>query len=611
MATSIGGLDIIFGDPRQPKALPLSHSKARWGGFKTERKVLPKGSQKRKGCRSLPCDILFERDTPVKLRDGTTVYADIYRPVDETAKSPVVIAWSPYGKEGGRGNQVLDDFPFRMAVPLEKLSEWQKWEGPDPAEWVQHGYAIVNPDPRGVGKSEGNIYQFGSQEGRDGADVVDWVGSQSWCSGKVALSGNSYLSISQWFIAAERPKHLAAIAPWEGSSDLFREALTAGGVLTSPAMSFNLQLMQVNAGENTWENTVAMLLKHRQHGEYHDDKRARVENIDVPAYVVASWSNPIHTWGTFCAYGRLDSEKWLRVHDTWEWPDYYEDANIADLRRFFDYYLKGIDNKWPETPRFRAKILDTSIPTAKSGSNFVSSAFPPPEMKPQKLWIDGISKTFTAKEPDHMSRHDCRRGSDVSFTYTFSKDVILCGPVQLLMPLSVSGSEDCDVFIRCGKISTKGNMCSQLVVPFQKFYQSSVIRFAHRLGINQVKVLFYEGPKGQVRISHRETDPKLSCPGFPISRLDKRSPVRASEVAQVQLPLTPIGMRFAAGEKLEVRISLSDDSVMPPVDQASLTVEGLEDYNKDAVLTCHSGPETGGGYIILPVLETAGSSTRT
>jgi putative CocE/NonD family hydrolase len=54
----------------------------------------------------------------------------------------------------------------------------------------------VNPDPRGVGKSEGDICQFGSQEGRDGADVVDWIGTQSWCNGKVGTSGNSYLAIS-------------------------------------------------------------------------------------------------------------------------------------------------------------------------------------------------------------------------------------------------------------------------------------------------------------------------------------------------------------------------------------------------------------------------------
>ena len=41
------------------------------------------------------------------------------------------------------------------------------------------------------------------------------------------------------------------------------------------------------------------------------------QNIEVPAYVVASWTNPIHTHGTFRAYQLLRSEKWLRVHDSW------------------------------------------------------------------------------------------------------------------------------------------------------------------------------------------------------------------------------------------------------------------------------------------------------
>lgn len=51
-----------------------------------------------------------------------------------------------------------------MGVLLRKLFELQKWEAPDPGYWVQYGYAVEKVDPRGVGKSEGNIYQFGSQE---------------------------------------------------------------------------------------------------------------------------------------------------------------------------------------------------------------------------------------------------------------------------------------------------------------------------------------------------------------------------------------------------------------------------------------------------------------
>jgi predicted acyl esterase len=136
MASQVESMPVIFGHASQPKALSLSHPKARWVGFKTETKILQKGYVKRRGCLPLTCDIKFERDQPVKLRDGKTVFVDIYRPVDETKKCPALVAWSPYGKEGGKGNQVLDDFPFRMGVPLKGLSEFQKWEGPDPAYWV-------------------------------------------------------------------------------------------------------------------------------------------------------------------------------------------------------------------------------------------------------------------------------------------------------------------------------------------------------------------------------------------------------------------------------------------------------------------------------------------
>lgn len=70
MTTSIGGLALQFGDPRQPKALPLTHPKARWdpSQFGTATLLLKKGSVRRPGCLPLPCDIRLERDQPVSVR---------------------------------------------------------------------------------------------------------------------------------------------------------------------------------------------------------------------------------------------------------------------------------------------------------------------------------------------------------------------------------------------------------------------------------------------------------------------------------------------------------------------------------------------------------------
>src|SRR4029450_3504085 len=72
-------------------------------------------------------------------------------------------------------------------------------------------------------------------EARAFADLVEWAGTQPWSAGKVGLSGVSYLSSLQWFVAALNPPHLAAINPWEGWNDTYREVARHGGI---PETSF-------------------------------------------------------------------------------------------------------------------------------------------------------------------------------------------------------------------------------------------------------------------------------------------------------------------------------------------------------------------------------------
>ena len=149
--------------------------------------------------------IICEQDVPVKLRDGVTIYADIYRPVN-TTNIPCIVAWSVYGK---RPHDLPKQWSTR-GVPAGAISSGTKFEGPDPGYWCHHGYAVANPDPRGCGYSEGETPVLGTAEGRDGYDFIEWVAAQEWCNGKVGMSGNSQVAMTQWFIAAEKPPHLAA-----------------------------------------------------------------------------------------------------------------------------------------------------------------------------------------------------------------------------------------------------------------------------------------------------------------------------------------------------------------------------------------------------------------
>ena len=229
------GIEVIF-----RKSTPLSDPKCTYPGIEPGTITLPKGSVQRKGGLPLPCDIIFERDVAVPMRDGVTIYIDVFRPTGAD-RVPAIVAWSPYGKKGG--HQTLDRLPGRLGIPVSALSDLQAWEGPDPAYWCNRGYAVVNSDARGAFGSEGDIHHWGSQEGEDGHDLIEWLSGRDWCNGRIGLSGNSWLAIVQWYIASTQPPHLAAIAPWEGFSDFYRNNLARGGI---PDTGFNDSILALS-----------------------------------------------------------------------------------------------------------------------------------------------------------------------------------------------------------------------------------------------------------------------------------------------------------------------------------------------------------------------------
>ncbi len=191
--------------------------------FQPGTRVLPAGFQVQPRFKPLPVGIVLEKDVAVKLRDGVTIYVDVLRPVGDE-KGARARRVEPYGKSRGNAPQYVDLLSM-LGMDVGALSGLQKFEAPDPAWWCAHGYAVCNPDPRGSYHSEGDIRWWSRFEGQDYHDLIEFLGVQDWCNGKVGTCGNSWRAISQWFAAAEQPPHLAAIAPWEGMSDIYRARL--------------------------------------------------------------------------------------------------------------------------------------------------------------------------------------------------------------------------------------------------------------------------------------------------------------------------------------------------------------------------------------------------
>jgi len=112
-------------------------------------------------------------------------------------------------------------------------SQHSAWETPDPKFWTSHNYVVLRVDERGCGQSPGTLDSMSRATSDGFFDVVEWAADQSWSSGKVGLLGISYYAGSQWRVAARRPKGLAAIVPWEGMSDYYRDRVRHGGILSN------------------------------------------------------------------------------------------------------------------------------------------------------------------------------------------------------------------------------------------------------------------------------------------------------------------------------------------------------------------------------------------
>jgi predicted acyl esterase len=559
---------------------------ARFIAFEPGTRTLPKGFQVGPQFAPLPDDIVFDKDVEVTLRDGTRIYVDVFRPVG-AEKVPVIVAWSPYGKSNGSAPRITALFRM-LGMQTSGLSGLMKFEGPDPAFWCRHGYAVCNPDARGVYEGGGDSVLWDKQEGEDSADVIDWLGVQPWCNGKVGMSGNSYLAIAQWFAAAEQPRHLAAIAPWEGLSDVYRDLVMRGGI---PDVHFAKRLEVNYMGKGQREDVVEEAKRHPLINDLWERKIPQFENITVPAYVVASYSSTLHTIGTFRGWRRIRSaDKWLRIHNNQEWPDFYEDVNQQDLRRFFDHYLKGANNGWEETPRVRYSVLDMK------GNDRVlqpATAFPPEDVTNVRYYLNGASRTLSLTAPEQPTTASYEAESpqgQVSFVVRFDKATTLVGYPKASLWVEAKGADDMDVFVLAQKLDASGTTLQQFTVPNQGAMMQDLTEYG-------ASVLRYKGSNGRLRVSARQLDEKLSTDAIPVQSFDRVSKLKPGEVVCVEIELSPIGLSFAPGEQLRLVISGHNrlGGIMPGV--ANVTPDNHGQH------VIHAG-KSYASYVLLPVKAT-------
>ncbi len=536
--------------------------------------------------KPLPTDIVLDKDVAVTLRDGVTIYVDVFRPAGaETV--PVIVAWSPYGKSEGTAPSVAGIFGL-VGMDIGLRSGLEKFEGPDPAYWCAHGYAVCNPDARGIADSDGDAVVWDRQEGRDCYDLIEWLATQDWCTGKVAMSGTSYLAVSQWFTAAEQPPHLTAINPWEGVSDVYRDLVMRGGM---PDLGFAEMLQQKFAGKNRREDVIAEAERYPLMNDVWEDKIPQLDKITVPAYVVSSYSHTLHTQGTFRAWrGMASEDKWLRTHASLEWPDYYDEANVEDLRRFFDHYLKGKDNGWEETPRVRYSVLDLE---GGDRTGLPAGQFPPESVIDTNYYLDGRSRSLSPDVPAAEAKatyNSATLPGQVSFTVRFDAETTMVGYCRAHLWVETEGADDADLFVLVQKLTANGTPLQQFNTPNQG---AAIQDVTERTG----SVLRYKGSPGRLRVSARHLDHALSTDTVPVHTFDRVDKLHVGEIVEVEIDLFPIGLMFRPGQQL--RLAISAHNMLGGIFPGN----AFHDGQTTGRVTVHTG-DSHASYLKLPVLPT-------
>lgn len=416
---------------------------------------------------------------------------------------------------------------MRQLVPVAFSSE-TGWEAPDPAWWVQQGYAVINADVCGAGKSDGVGNVMSDKEGEDVCDLIEWAGAQPWSNGNVGMLGVSYLAMSQYKAAALQPPSLKAIAPWEGFTDAYRDLFTPGGIVENGFS--RIWQAGVKRGMRTTEDFGKQRKLHPLRGAWWQSLVPDLEKIEVPMLICASFSdNNLHTRGSFRAFERVSStDKFAYIHRGGKWATFYSDPARQAQLDFFDRYLKGLDIPKPPPVRLEVRERRNVIAEVRAEQEWPLART---EWRDLYLGAEGALSEMAPQSQGSVT-FDIRHAA-AAFTFHIQNDLELTGPMSLRMWISVEGANDVSLFVGVEKWS------GARYVPFEGSY-----------GFGRDRVA-----TGWLRAFLRELDAAASMPNQPEHTFLNSQPLHPGEVVPLEIALGPSSTLFHAGGSLRLLVA--------------------------------------------------------
>ncbi len=334
----------------------------------------------------------------IMLSDGTRLAATIWLPEDAGDDPvPAILEYLPYRRRDGT---VLRD---------RQTHAW----------FAGHGYAGVRVDMRGSGDSDGLLLdEYLPQEQADAVEVIAWLAAQPWCSGTVGMMGISWGGFNSLQVASHRPPALKAIITVCSTDDRYADDCHfMGGCLLNNSIAWGSTMFAFGAQppdpevvgdrwRDMWlerlENNAPMAASwiEHQHRDAYWKQGSICEDyssITAAVYAVGGWADGYSNAIPRMLAGLPGPKKGLIGPWAHAYPNSAQPGPqigfLQEALRWWDRWLKGLDNGIMEEPMLRAWMQDSVRPATtypeRPGRWVAESSWPPKGQEPLVLHLSG------------------------------------------------------------------------------------------------------------------------------------------------------------------------------------------------------------------------------
>jgi predicted acyl esterase len=501
----------------------------------------------------------------VAMRDGTKLAVSIYLP-EGRGPWPAVLTRTPYGKDVGS--------PAR-----------------NEARYMANGYVRVLQDSRGKGKSEG-VYRPFADDVEDGYDTIEWIARQPWSNGKVGMSGISAMAIATYNAAMSGAPHFVAAF------------VTAGRGFTTPDGGVPMQHIEDwsrRQGVPPPRNPRPTIRTWGPIGPR--DLRAFPDRIAVPFYNIGGWYD-VFEKGILDAYGFLHEHGAPPIRNSTrltmaafghgplsgnlKYPDGAGDISMGDPIRWFDYWMKGVDNGVKTDPPIRYFVMGDTRDPAAPGNVWKTADAWPPRATPTSYYL-AANHALTTRPPAGAAQ--------VSFVYDPSNPAPTAGGNNLGIDRGPMDQRPVSSRPDVLKFETPAlGQAVEVVGPLKAELEVSTNAPDTDFMVKLVDVY----PDGYEALVNDGAFRLRYVDGF-----DRQTHIVAGRPYLIQVDLWSTGLVFNAGHKIAIHVSSSN---FPRFERHTNTWEPLASYDHapKATNTVWLG---GRSRVVLPVTETYATRT--